>query len=186
MICWLPWRRLSGRRSLGRGQEASRYLHDAVLGPEPRGLGRRVWVHSPDELAWLGLVAVQVEAVTTGALLHGAEPRPKLSLWGERRGRGPSTPARGAALPALCLNPSPPTERGSSGPPAARENAGRGPCPAATCLGAPGHRAAPEYAPPFPLSASEGWRQTSSGLCLSDILRLIMLFFWQHREACEI
>ena len=186
MVCWLPWRRPLGRRSLGRGQEASRYLHDAVLGSEPRGLGGRVWVHGPDELAWLGLVAVQVEAVTIGALLHGAEPRPKLALWRERRGRGSSTPAWGAALPALCLTPSPLTEGGSSDPPAARENAGQGPCPAATCLGAPGHRAAPESMPLFPLSASEGWEQTSSGLCLSDILRLIMIFFWPHQEACEI
>lgn len=85
----------------GRAWEESkkRYLHDAVLGPEPRRLSGRVWVHCPDELAWLGLVTVQVEAVAVGALLHGAEPRPKLVLRGERRGRGHPTAPR--VLPSL-------------------------------------------------------------------------------------
>lgn len=53
------------------------YLDDLVLWPEARSLCWRVFIHSSDELAWSGLLAVQVEAVAAGSLLQVAETRPQ-------------------------------------------------------------------------------------------------------------
>lgn len=108
----------------------------------------------------------------------------KLLPVGRKEGPVPHRPGRRFS-PALCLNPSL-RPREAPRPPAARENAGRGPCPAATCLGAPGHRAAPEYAPPFPFRQVRGGGRLAQDSAFLTFLRLIMLFFWQHREACEI
>ena len=52
-------------------------LDDLVLRSKAGSLCRRVIVHGSDELAWSGLLAVQVEAVAAGAFLQVAEPRPR-------------------------------------------------------------------------------------------------------------
>lgn len=53
------------------------YLDDLVLRSEVGSLCWRVFVHSSDELARFGLLAVQVEAVAACSLLHVAETRPQ-------------------------------------------------------------------------------------------------------------
>jgi len=57
-----------------------RYLHQPVLGPQPRSGGWRVGVDRADELPRPGLLAVQVEAVATGAFLQVAETGAQLLL----------------------------------------------------------------------------------------------------------
>lgn len=53
------------------------YLDDLVVWFEACSLCWRVFVHSSDELAWFGLLAVQVEAVAVGSPLQLAEARPQ-------------------------------------------------------------------------------------------------------------
>lgn len=53
------------------------YLDDLVLRPEAGSLCWRVLIHSSDELARFGLLAVQVEAVAARPLLQVAESRPR-------------------------------------------------------------------------------------------------------------
>lgn len=53
------------------------YLDDLVMWSEVCSLRWRVFIHCPDELAWSGLLAVQVEAVAIGSLLQVAETRPR-------------------------------------------------------------------------------------------------------------
>lgn len=52
-------------------------LDDLILRPEAGFLCGGVVIHGPDELARPGLLAVQVEAVATLALLHVAEAGPQ-------------------------------------------------------------------------------------------------------------
>lgn len=56
------------------------YLDDLVLWFEACSLCWRVFVHSSDELARFGLLAVQVEAIALRSLLHVAETRPQATF----------------------------------------------------------------------------------------------------------
>lgn len=64
---------------------APTHLNDAVLGGQPCRLRWRVRVHGTHVLPWARLVAVQVEAIAVGTLLHVAQPRPQLLLQRQRK-----------------------------------------------------------------------------------------------------
>lgn len=88
---WVPWQ--SSKLHNPEREEATQagpppapgashktYLNNTVLRLQSWRFSWRVWVHSPDILARLGLVTVKVEPIAVGALLHLAEPRSQLIL----------------------------------------------------------------------------------------------------------
>jgi len=91
----------------GETPPAPAYLDDAVLGGQARRLGRRVGVDGTHVLPRAALVAVQVEAVAVGALLHAAQPRPELLLqrdspWESRSRTPPQHPGAALGPPDIC------------------------------------------------------------------------------------